>query len=199
MTLIIRQVTKVNSPGLIRVFTLWLISLLFGAILFSCNTYIKPEEKGKLSGPNDTLFLNEVYQLSSYGNRIAQIAKVKSPLQEVRIFAEKVSFFQQNISSRWDSLSQLKQIPIVRELSLFQNSRLQRLDKVNTSNFDKEFFEIMEHQLVNHVNLMENVSGRSEDNDISTMAVMMLSPIQNQLDTLNYLREKVKTTISGQQ
>jgi len=187
MILIIKQVTKVNNyyiqffmPGLILFFT--------GIILISCNTYIKPERNVTVSEkPNDTILLAEVYRITKYAQGIADITRIKAANQNLRIYAEKLLLLQQKNEEKLDSLSNRKNIYLAKELTMEQNKELRGLTKKK----DFEYVNNLEKQLNQQIKLFESVSIRSEDNEITTLAIALLSDIQNNLDTLVLIKNKL--------
>jgi predicted outer membrane protein len=190
MTSIIKQVTKANSSfGVYQI--LYLISLLFGAILISCNTYIKSEDSVvQAQLQNDTAYLNNLYTNSVYGIQIADIAKNKSSNQKVRIFAEKASLFQQQLKHRVDSTSQVNNVHVSAELTANQKSLLKKLSDEKTEKFDRQFVVQTEEQMTDQMDLLENISSRSENNEITTWAVSMLPIVQAHMDTFFTFKQR---------
>lgn len=191
MTLIIKQVTKINRTiGVYQILST--ISLLFGAILISCNTYIKSEDSAaKTQLQNDTVYLSNLFRNSVYGNQLADIAKDKSTNQQVRIFAEKNSLFQQQFNHKIDSASQVYNIPISAELADNQKGFLKKLSDEKLENFDRQFLFLLEGQTNDQMDLLENISTRSENNEITIWAVSMLPVIQVQMDTFIVFKQKM--------
>lgn len=191
MTSIIRLVTKVNSPfGVNQIY--YSISLLFGAILISCNTYIKSEDSLATTQPqNDTVYMSTLYRNSLYGQEITGIAKNRSENQQMRIFAEKNSLFQQKLNHLADSVSQVNNISVSQELMDNQKKTLKRLSGEKLENFDPQFLVLIEEQMTDQMDLLENISSRSENNEITTWAVSMLSVVQSQMDSIFAFKQKI--------
>lgn len=187
MTLITRQVTRAKI--FLKVYNMGLVIFLTGILLTSCNTYIRPEEKSGLtsSEPNDTAMLVEALEVGKNVLQAAQIAQKKSSDQSVRIYAEKVSSFLQNSENKWDSLSGIKNL--VFQPKPQKNKELAELELLDIEEFDYEFFDFIEIQLNRQMEMLENVSKLSEDNEISTLAIKMIPELQNQLDTLIAVRD----------
>jgi predicted outer membrane protein len=168
-----------------------LVSLFSGVVLTSCKTYLKSGESSNTTAiPNDTLFLNQAYLHSKTGQEYANVASHKAANQEIRIYSEKEALFQQRTALMWDSLSKKKQIPLLNKVAEEHKNKLKELAKIDSANFDREYLSRMENQLMSQIDLLENVSTRSEDNDITTLAITLLPEYHSQLDTLLSVKQR---------
>ncbi|HEX3008627.1 MAG TPA: DUF4142 domain-containing protein [Bacteroidales bacterium] len=168
-----------------------LVSLFSGVVLTSCKTYLKSGESSNTNAvPNDTLFLSQAYLHSKTGQEYASVASHKAANQEIRIYSEKGALFQQRTAFMWDSLSKKKQIPLLDKVAEEHKNKLKELANIDSANFDREYLSRMENQLMSQIDLLENVSTRSEDNDITTLAITLLPEYHSQLDTLLSVKQR---------
>ncbi|NJK95720.1 MAG: DUF4142 domain-containing protein [Bacteroidales bacterium] len=84
-----------------------------------------------------------------------------------------------------------KNIDLPEYLSESYKNNLKELDKTSSKNFEKLFINHLENKLVNQIELVEAYSRRSEDNELITFSVSLLTGMHEQLNTLVSLRDKI--------
>lgn len=171
-----------------------LVSLAMLAILISCNNYIKPEDpKIAINKLNDTSLFVQTSNFSRYAKEAAQYAREKSSNKDFKMELLKIESFQENSKNKVDSLLHIKGIAVPEEMSKDLQNSLQQIKNKKDALVEQEFIDQLENRLVNEIDYLEAFSKRSENNESTTLAILLLSGMQEQLELLMDLRQKLAT------
>jgi predicted outer membrane protein len=164
------------------------------AIPISCNHNIEPvNSKTSLNNLNDTAFLIKSYNFSSYAQEAAKYASENADNKDIKETLLRIESFHRDSKRKVDSLSRTKGINISEERPKDLEKSLRQIKNKKRTLIGKEFVSQTEKQFVDYINYLDAFSKKSESNEISTMAILLLSGMQDELKLLNDVRQKLAT------
>lgn len=137
-------------------------------------------------------YLVNTYASGLYLIKAAEIVQQKTKKEEFKIFAENVVNTNQKIVENLNELASAKKMSLPSDLNLIQRNELKKLKEIDTKKMEAAFIKQLESEHKEDIELLEEVSKKSEDNQITTVAIACLSTLKSQYEEMLSVKEKLK-------
>jgi hypothetical protein len=78
------------------------------------------------------------------------------------------------------------------DLNFMQRNELKKLKEIDPQKMEAAFVQQMELEHIEDIELLEEVSMKSEDNQITTVAIVCLSTLKSQYEEIISVKEKLQ-------
>jgi predicted outer membrane protein len=137
-------------------------------------------------------YLVNAYASGLYAIKAAEIIQQKSKNKEFKVFAENIVNSHQKIVDNLDELASVNKMSLPSDLNFMQRNELKKLKEIDPQKMEAAFVQQMELEHIEDIELLEEVSMKSEDNQITTVAIVCLSTLKSQYEEIISVKEKLQ-------